>query len=280
MQLKLMYITNRPDVAAIAQKHGIDRIFIDLETHGKAERQANRGTVQSKHRIEDILEVKSVLSSSQLLVRVNPVNRRSEFEIDAVIKAGVDVVMLPMWKSVDEVQSFLDYVSKRSVICLLLETREAVDCLEKVLALSGIDEIHIGLNDLHISYGLNFLFELLANGTVERICKTIRGYGIPYGFGGIARIGEGIVPAQRIIMEHYRLGSTMAILSRSFCNIDHFDKLSEIERNIYEGMVAIRAFERTLGSCSKADYEANRYAVVNAVSGITQQILDSDEDSA
>ena len=39
MPLKLMYITNRPDVAAIAERNGVDRIFVDMEYIGKAERQ-------------------------------------------------------------------------------------------------------------------------------------------------------------------------------------------------------------------------------------------------
>ena len=32
MFLKLMYITNSVDVALIAEKYGVDRIWIDLET--------------------------------------------------------------------------------------------------------------------------------------------------------------------------------------------------------------------------------------------------------
>ena len=39
MFLKLMYITNRPDVALIAEQAGVDRIFIDMEYIGKADRQ-------------------------------------------------------------------------------------------------------------------------------------------------------------------------------------------------------------------------------------------------
>jgi len=34
-----MYITNEPDVALIAEKYGVNRIWIDLETLGKEERQ-------------------------------------------------------------------------------------------------------------------------------------------------------------------------------------------------------------------------------------------------
>lgn len=40
MSLKLMYITNRPDVALIAERNGVDRIFVDMEYIGKAKRQA------------------------------------------------------------------------------------------------------------------------------------------------------------------------------------------------------------------------------------------------
>lgn len=46
--LKLMYITNDPDVAMIAQKAGIDRIWVDLETLGKEERQKGFNTVKSQ----------------------------------------------------------------------------------------------------------------------------------------------------------------------------------------------------------------------------------------
>ena len=31
MALKLMYITNNPDIARIAEDAGVDRIFIDME---------------------------------------------------------------------------------------------------------------------------------------------------------------------------------------------------------------------------------------------------------
>lgn len=44
--LKLMYITNRPEIAEIAENAGVDRIFIDLEQIGKAERQEGMDTVR------------------------------------------------------------------------------------------------------------------------------------------------------------------------------------------------------------------------------------------
>jgi len=49
--LKLMYITNSPEVASIADGAGVDRIFIDLEQYGKEKRQKNWDSVKSKHSI-------------------------------------------------------------------------------------------------------------------------------------------------------------------------------------------------------------------------------------
>ena len=39
MALNLMYITNNPQVALIAEKSGVDRIFVDMEYIGKPLRQ-------------------------------------------------------------------------------------------------------------------------------------------------------------------------------------------------------------------------------------------------
>ena len=64
------------------------------------------------------------------------------------------------------------------------------------------------------------------------------------GFGGIASLGRGQVPAEMIIKEHYRLGSHMAILSRSFCNVDKFNELDAIEEIFYRGVREIRTLEK------------------------------------
>ncbi|TYZ29122.1 aldolase [Selenomonas caprae] len=270
MGLKLMYITNNPQVAVIAQKYGVDRVWVDLETLGKEERQGHIDSVKSHHSIEDIEKIVPFLNKSEMLVRVNPLNAGSEKEINAVIAAGADLIMLPMWKSVEDVQKFLDIVNKRCKTVLLLETKEAVECLDAVLALGGIDEIHIGLNDLHLSYKLDFMFELLANGTVESICKRISKSQIPYGFGGIARLGCGELPAEKIIQEHYRLGSTRAILSRSFCNAQQYSTIEEIDDVFAQNMKMLRDYEMQLDKQSQEDFERNRQSVVKIVRRITE----------
>ena len=51
--------------------------------------------------------------------------------------------------------------------------------------------VHIGLNDLHLAMGMSFMFQLLSDGVVEQLAKKITAKGIPFGFGGIARMASG-----------------------------------------------------------------------------------------
>ena len=271
MPLKLMYITNSPEVALIAEKNGVDRIWIDLETLGKEERQKNMNSVKSHHTLQDVEVISHILTKSECMVRINPWNENSLEEIENVISAGADRIMLPMWKNPKEADSFLKAVNKRVSTTLLLETKEAAECLDEVLTNPLIDEIHIGLNDLHLSYGLTFMFELLANGMVEKLCVKMKEAGIKYGFGGIARIGEGTVPAESILMEHYRLGSTRTILSRSFCNTEEITDIDEIERVFSENMSVLRECEKNMPSKSKIEYTDNQSRVVSAVMYVVEK---------
>lgn len=268
MFLKLMYITNNLDIALIAEKYGVNRIWIDLETIGKEERQRGLDSVKSHHKISDIVKIKPHLSTAEMLVRINSWHEESVNEIDAVINAGADIIMLPYWKSVDEVKKFINAINGRCKATLLLETREAVECVDEVLTIPGFDEIHIGLNDLHLSYGLNFMFELLTNGTVEMLCKKFADANIPYGFGGIAKLGEGIIPAEKIIMEHYRLGSTRAILSRSFFNCITISDIEEAEKVFCDNMVRLIRYEKNVSNMTLKQFEKNRIDVIDSVNAI------------
>lgn len=270
--LKLMYITNRTDVAALADECGVDRIFIDLEIVGKEERQADMNTVISRHSIDDISKIKAVLKNAELLVRVNPIYAASEGEINECIKRGADILMLPYFKSGDEVSKFIKFVDGRVKTCILVETAEAVEHLDDILNIPGIDMIHIGLNDLHLSYGLDFMFELLSDGTVEKISEKIRAKGIPYGFGGIARIGKGMLPAEHVIAEHYRLGSEMAILSRSFCNAANCADINEIRDIFSDGLKEIYAYEDELADKPDSFFEENKKIAAKEIARIVEQI--------
>ena len=223
--MELLYITNDIEVAKNAEISGVDIIFIDLEKKGKMARQGHLDTVISNHCIEDIQKVRKELKNTKLLVRVNPLDNESSLEIEQVIKYGADIIMLPMFKTAYEVRKFIELIKGRAEVCLLLETSQALCRIDEILETSGIDRIHIGLNDLHLSLGLDFMFECLSGGLVEYLTEKISKKGIKYGFGGIARIGEGELPAEKILKEHVRLGSQMVILSRTFKRTDKDLKL-------------------------------------------------------
>lgn len=245
--LKLFYITNNPEIAGIAQYAGVDRIFVDMEYIGKDKRQGSMDTVKNHHTVEDVKNLRSVLDKAELLVRVNPVFENSKQEIDGVIEAGADVIMLPMWKTPQEVKTFLELVNGRAATLLLLETDEARQCLDEVLEINGIDEIHIGLNDLHLSQGKKFLFELLTDGTVDEIANKIKAKNIPFGFGGVGRVFQGnMLPAENILAEHYRLGSSMVILSRAFCRLSEAADLNDVKAVFEEGIKQNRKYEKML----------------------------------
>lgn len=137
--------------------------------------------------------------------------------------------------------------------------------------MGGVDEAHIGLNDMHLSYGLTFMFELLSNGLVENMCQTFKKYNIPYGFGGIAKIGEGLLPAERIIAEHYRLGSTRAILSRSFCDNQYVD-FDKWKREFQLGINQIRLFESLLPLLPETYFANNIIEVKKSVDKVVKII--------
>ena len=269
MALKLMYITNKPEVALIAEAAGVDWIFIDLETIGKSLRQGHLDTVQSNHNINDIRKIRKILTHAKLLVRINPIHKESKVEIEQVIQAGADIVMLPYFKTVEEVEHFTSLIKRQVKSCILCETPEAVENIDSILEVPGIDYVHIGLNDLHLGYGMTFMFELLANGTVEYLANKIRRKNIPFGFGGIARLGQGTLPAEKVIAEHYRLGSEMAILSRSFCHYEVIEDLREVKNIFQTGINEIRKYEQFLEEQQCDWFFENQHQVKKLIDKIT-----------
>ena len=275
MALELMYITNKPEVARIAEDVGVDWIFIDMEFIGKDSRQGGLDTVQNHHTVEDVKNIRKAVSKSKVLVRINPIHDAwedypsSKDEIDAVINAGADIIMLPFFKTVKEVKKFVGYVDNRADTCLLLETAEAAILIDEILNIPGIDMIHIGLNDLHLELGMKFMFQLLSDGVVEQLGNKIKAKGIPFGFGGIARLDTGLLPGADVLKEHVRLGSSMVIVSRSFCNTDVVTNLDEVRKIFIEGIGAIRQLEAEAEAAANY-FKKNQEDVALAVNNIVE----------
>lgn len=216
--MELCLITDQTGFAMEAEKAGVERIMIDLEKNGKAQRQLGRGLFISEHSIESAYRMKAALQDSSLVVRVNTLTGASGEEIEAVVESGADYIMLPYFHMIDEVRKFLAIVSGRAKTILLVETQEAVEILPDVIRERGFSEVHIGLNDLSISMGHKVIFEPLCSGMIDSLSTLIRKEGIPFGFGGIARLsGNGLpVNAERVLGEQVRLGASVGWLGRSF----------------------------------------------------------------
>jgi 2-keto-3-deoxy-L-rhamnonate aldolase RhmA len=214
-----IYITSDPWRAEVAESAGVDRIMVDLEILGKPERQPFGNTVISGHSLSDVRRVRSSLNKALLLVRINPVHEQTRDEIRACIEEGADILMLPMFSNSAEVGTFVDSVDGRTRTCLLLETAAALARINEILDVGGVDEVHIGLNDLHLSLKLDFMFEILSGGLADYMAQIFRGRGIKFGIGGVARLGGGLLSAELVLSEHVRLGSTQVILSRNYGQI-------------------------------------------------------------
>lgn len=273
-----MYITNKPEIAKIAEDAGVNRIFIDMEYIGKDKRQGGMDTVQSHHTIEDIRNIREAIDKAELLVRCNPIHEvtkkycSSKEEIDAIVEAGADIIMLPYFKSIEEVRKFFEYVDGRVHTCLLLETLEAVDIVDEILEFPEIEEIHIGLNDLSLAYGMQFMFEPIYSGIVEKLCTKFRQKGIRYGFGGIAALGQGALPAEKIIVEHYRVRSSIVILSRSFCHPDKCNDLRTTKKYFDNEVQKIRNFEKAVEKMTKEEMLQNKEKVDEIIEQIIQKL--------
>ncbi|MBQ6714525.1 MAG: aldolase [Clostridia bacterium] len=263
MHMKLMYITNNPQVASIAESVGVDRIFVDMEYIGKDLRQGGMDTVQNHHTVEDIKNIRKVLKKSELLVRINPIHDGSssysstEDEIEEVIAAGANIIMLPYFNSKNEAERFLKAVNGRCKTVLLFETPEAVENIDEILDLPLIDEVYIGLNDLSLGYGYKFMFKPLADGTVESMANKFKNRGLKFGFGGIASIGSGMLKSEKILAEHIRMGSSCVILSRSFCNIKDTSDTDSIHKIFLEGVKNIRELESFYSSQTEEFFKEN-----------------------
>ena len=130
--------------------------------------------------------------------------------------------------------------------------------------------IHLGLNDMHLALKMKFMFQLLADGSVDKWTDIISKKGIKFGFGGLASLDGGAIPGRMILKEHYRVGSQMVIMSRAFCNTDKMTDMNEVRKIFTNGIAAIRELESEMTAMSQEDFINNHKAVCEAVDKIVK----------
>jgi hypothetical protein len=218
LMMLLTLFTNDPRLARQADEATIDRIGLDLERIGKHQRQKALKTWISDHEISDLPLIKEQLRGAKLIVRTNPIHAGLKGEIDRLVELGAQVLMLPYFHSEAEAAQFIEFVDGRAQVCLLVETAASAMRLAKILGLEGVHDIHIGLNDLHLSLGLSSHFELLQTSFMRHLTERLQESGRLFGFGGIARLGDGSlpVPADLIYAQYAYHGAHAALISRVF----------------------------------------------------------------
>lgn len=216
--MMLWLISGDSPLARIAPAVGIDRVLVDLERLGKAERQKNRQLFLSDHSLEDVAALRPVLPAGALFVRLDPLHADSPSQVEQALALAPDGLMLPYFHDSHSVLRFVDMVAGRALVTPLVETMGAVRNLPNLLVSGAVGEFHVGLNDLALDMGLNSLQQLWGHPILDEIAGMATAAGIPFGLGGITdpRISGLPIDPGFVIAEHRRLGSTRALLGRSF----------------------------------------------------------------
>ena len=218
----LTLLTDDPALARRADAAGIDRVGLDLERIGKQARQDPDSCWISDHQLDSLPLVAAALTRAAPFARTNPIHEGSPSEIEALLAAGARVLMLPMFRTPAEVERFVTLVDGRALAVPLVETADAARDLAEILQVDGIDEIHVGLNDLHLDLGLRSHFELLISPLLDRVAEAVHRAGLPLGIGAVARVGdEGLpVPPRLVCAQLGRLGATRSLVARSLLGPD------------------------------------------------------------
>jgi citrate lyase beta subunit len=205
-------------MAAAGDRAGIQRIGIDFEHLGKAERQAGHDTRVSRHAWSDLAAVAAVLRRADAFARLNPPHDGLADEVEKALSCGARVLMLPFFRTASEIERFVGLVRGRAEVMALVETAPAAVRLREIMAVRGVDEIMIGLNDLRLQLGIANHFELLASPMLEGMCAALRADGRPFSLAGVARSSDTTmpVPSELVYAQYPRLGATGGWVTRSF----------------------------------------------------------------
>lgn len=214
----LTLLTRDPVVAELGDRAGIDHIGLDFETLGKRRRQPDSGAWISDHAFSDIEPIRQVLRHARLFARSDPLHDDTSVQIESLLDAGVRSLMLPMFTDASEVARYVDLVGGRAYVSLLLETPQALVRIDDILQVAGVDEISVGLNDLHRALGLRSHFEVLTSDLMTMLSDKVRGRGIRFGFGTLGKVGDAHlpIPPDLVFAQYARLGATSGRLFRFF----------------------------------------------------------------
>jgi hypothetical protein len=212
-ELELALFASDLDVVRAAVAGGVRTVVVDWEHEGKEARQAAADTEINRHTAEDLRAARAA-TSAWLLCRLNRLGPRSSAEVEQALAAGADELLLPMVRSVAEVERALALVDGRAGLGILVETGEAVAAARELAGLP-LSRAYVGLNDLAIQRGTPTIFAPLADGLLDELRERFAA--VRFGFGGLTLPEAGApLPCRLLLGELARLRADFTFLRRSF----------------------------------------------------------------
>lgn len=215
----LTLLTTDPVWIEAADRAGVQRIGVDIERRGKAERQRTVANARiSDHLLSDLREVAGRVRQAMPFARLNALHDGTGEEVEEALACGATSLMLPFFRTTQEAARFVDLVAERAEVVLLVETATAVARLHEIVTLPGVAEIMVGMNDLHLELKLCSPMEIAASDLLTWMADVTRDAGLRFGFGGVARPGTTGLPvsADLLLARHAQLGTRSAWIARSF----------------------------------------------------------------
>ena len=229
---ELLLFSVDPQMVESAVAAGVDGIIVDWENQEKKERQNGSETEINRHTLDDLRAVR-MATKGPVICRINGFNPDSASEIETAVNAGADEILLPMVRTVEEVEFALDIADGRCGTGILVETVAALSLVAELSQLP-LDRIYVGLNDLAIERDTPNIFTAVADGTLAQIRSDVNS-DMRFGFSGLTLPDRGRpIPCRLLIAEMARLNCSFSFLRRSF----HRDTC---DRDLEVVVAAIRA---------------------------------------
>ena len=226
MNFKFNYIaiTNNFKLAEQLDRAGVQQIMVDLENIGKSDRQKSTNAVINYHQVSDIVRIKSHVNKAKIICRINGFYAGTFNEIDSAIEAGADSIMIPMIRNLNDFTAIVEYVGERVKILPLIETPYSLLKIDEILSICKPEQIHFGLNDLSIGFGLSNIFEIFLSKPFKDIVLSCAEKLDIVGVGGVGNMHHKYtISPEYILNEHKLMGSNCVILSRAFFSKDMDD---------------------------------------------------------
>ena len=238
---------------------GINGIVIDWENKGKVIRQNGFETEINAHTKDTLIDAGKY--KTHIMCRVNGYPHFSENEIYDAINLGADEILVPMLKSINQVEKILKIVNNQCLLSILIETPEALEA-ERGFLHENIHRYYFGLNDLNIAYQSSNLFSPI----LEKSFDYIKGLPYNFGFAGLTHFSLGKpIPSKLLLAEMLRLGMNFSFLRRSFYRDLEKYTVKEIIESIKDGCEKLK-------SRSENEIKSDYYQLCEYVSGLNTRL--------